>query len=157
MSLLSLFVVRRCCCYGCVCVVSLLSLLFLWLSVLFVVVLFVVVVVVFCQIVVFGLFGCVFDPVIRLCASSVAWSSAIVSTSIDVRPLCIAIPPIASVTVWLVVLLSGLIAFIFHPVLLSLFALHAPSEDMKIFTHCLKYRSVSVLLYLYSFMLLSSM
>ena len=76
---------------------------------------------------------------IRLCAYSVAWSSAIVSIVSDGSPLCIAVPPMASVIVWFSVLHSGLIALIFDPVLLFSSALHAPSEDMKRFTHPLKY------------------
>ena len=84
---------------------------------------------------------------ITLCAYSVAWSSATVSIVREGSPLCIAVPPMASVMVWFSVLHSGLIASIFHPMLLSFPALHAPSEDMKRFTHSLKYLSVLCRLY----------
>ena len=72
-------------------------------------------------------------------------------------PLCTAVPPIASVIVWFIVSHSGLTALIFHPVLLSLFALHAPSEDMKRVTHRLKRLSMLCRWYSDLSVLLSSM
>ena len=84
---------------------------------------------------------------IRLCACSVAWSSAIVSIVSEGSPLCIAVPPMACVMDWFSVLHNGLVALIFHPVLLSFPALHAPSDDMKMLTHWSKYLSALYRLY----------
>ena len=104
-----------------------------------------------------GLFGYRGNLKMFSCAYCVAWSSANVSISSDVSPLWIAVPPIASVIVWLVVLCIGLIALIFHPVLLSLFALHAPSEAMNRFTQLSKFLLLLYRRYSYSFILLFSM
>ena len=86
----------------------------------------------FCSLV-FFLFGCLCGAfMISLCACSMAWSSVSVSIASKRIPLLMVVPPMARL---IVLLRLGHIDLSFHHVLLILFALHAPSDCMKMFVH----------------------
>ena len=84
----------------------------------------------------FSAFGFVCGAaMMRLRACSVAWSRALASIVSDGSPSWKAFPPIASLMVLFVL---GLTALIFHPVLLSMLAVQAPSDCMKMFVSWFK-------------------